>query len=221
MNYLASYPRSGRNMVRIAMSQIGGHYIAINEDCSDGTGVDKLMRDDHEPETYGFLALATHALIKPKPEDNVVVLVRDPRDVIVSYAHELVRNENCDFIGAMHFLIDHLESPQGWATFYKHYLNLRGETNIIKYEEIIAGHSIIFSLRHMLRVWNRSDGLILEGKKAEDSFKNQFKTSHEANPGFFRKGQIGAYKQEMPPEAVAKVNKICEHYMEIFNYETG
>jgi hypothetical protein len=138
--FLVSYPKSGNTWLRFLL----GNYITDGK--CDFTNSHLIIPDvDYNPEA--IIACATPRIIKshrpfPQPYKRVVYLVRDGRDVAVSYFHYMKKygrlDKNLDFQDYLPQFIDGtLDAYGSWGNHVKNWVNSGTENFIvIKYEDI-------------------------------------------------------------------------------------
>jgi hypothetical protein len=153
----------------------------------------------------------THNL--PKPEyKRVIYLVRDGRDVMVSYFHHLraIMQEKIDFMAMVRdgqglFPCKWHEHVQAWdANPYN------AEQIVIKYEDLKQDTLTILTQvcdfaqvkrdqTFLQQVINKTEFVKLQAKEREGRmfFANQ---AWPETQSFFRRGIVGSYKDEMPPD---------------------
>ena len=202
--WLASYPRSGNTYARLLLRH---HF-----------GIDALPEGGEEPgqEFYeceltsgintrlgsGVYAMKTHSLVKDG--SPAIVVVRDGRDALVSSVHYQRRywSAQGDFDGILARMIDPSDvwgwrNNTDWSAFYEHWLSAAsGPTTVIHYEELVR--------RPLEVIWNALVGLIgyLVVPRTLAPLPS-FAEFHRQEPGFFRSGKIGAWKEEFSPELEA------------------
>lgn len=138
--FLVSYPKSGNTWLRFLL----GNYITDGK--CDFTNSHLIIPDvDYNPEA--ILNCMSPRIIKshqpfPQPYKRVVYLVRDGRDVAVSYFHYMKKygrlNKNLEFQDYLPQFIDGtLDSYGSWGNHVKSWVNSSTENFIvIKYEDL-------------------------------------------------------------------------------------
>ncbi len=166
-------------------------------------------------------------------------IVRDPRDILVSYSNYL--NENVDET-LKTMLSDHsYEAGEfknniykksiigSWSSHYNSWKSYKSrDTIIIKYEDMVRNTYDTFL--HVLNYLKKKTNLEINEKKMIDvinqtSFKNLknleltegFKENSSINP-FFRKGIIGEWKKKLSKEQVRKIEKAFKIEMKELGY---
>jgi hypothetical protein len=206
--WLASYPRSGNTMVRMLLDRIYGVPSSSIYDESSPETPGPLpetplwvsSRSNTSPPTapVGVSALQfvkTHAL----PADNApaICIVRDGRDVLVSYAHFL-RSFNAgmaerSFEEVLQELIITRELHRNWSL---HLTAWRARTRS-KASAWIHYESLVRNPLETIEAGLSQFGITL---KPTGGSLPDFAELHRVWPAFFRKGTSGAWRAEMPDE---------------------
>jgi hypothetical protein len=129
-----------------------------------------------------------------------IYLVRDGRDALVSYAwfslvlHGGLRFEDVDherFRSALHAVMTDRRSPYGvWSQHVRAWLE-RPRTTVVRFEDLIE--------RPAECVRRAVDGLET-GLAYHDAPVPGFDELHAGRPRFFRRGRVGAWRDEFPPD---------------------
>jgi Sulfotransferase domain len=142
----------------------------------------------------GFHFVKTHDL--PGTDSSpAIVLVRDGRDAVVSYAHFLLKTEKgienptaADFEQALEHVIRSQEYG-GWSQNVNAWADRVGDDNIIRYEDLISNPiDVSTGILHRFSL----NGGPLFGTAPS------FQELHVSIPWFFRRGVPGGWKDEMP-----------------------
>lgn len=219
MNHLISYPRSGRNMVRVAFDRLGPHFISLDMGGQTKLGIEAQTIEDRLL-TSCFsedrpIAEATHDVKQVKEGDKVVILIRDPRDAIVSRARQY-ETQGWNFVPAMDMLI----TTRSWITFYEQLADaleahLITDFQYFRYEDLVEASNLQAHLFKMLDVWDVMSTLI---QTDSNPLEEQFEDTNKMMPQFFRRGKIGSYKDEMSLYFQDRVIGQCEDWMQRFKY---
>jgi hypothetical protein len=207
--WLASFPRSGNTMLRIALHQAYGRssYSLYEEHPGPGewdniasvmgsagqvtTGDLDELRRRREP-----CFVRTHDL--PLDDSPALCLVSDGRDVLVSYAHfvltyERGMAEGRDFDDVLRILIESRDHFGGWSGNVRAWYERpgAGRTAWLRYEDLVREplESVEGAMRR-LGVELRATGAPLA----------DFADLHRRWPEFFRRGTVGAWRHEMSEE---------------------
>ncbi|RXG52731.1 Sulfotransferase 1C4 [Armadillidium vulgare] len=218
-------------------------------------GEGSLMHDafvqanpDRNPDDGIFIQLAelaedpriikTHlpfSLLSPSLAENskIIYVVRDPKDVAVSYCHHTRRLKCHNFFGTTSDFVDHfVNDTLNYSPFWKHVKEawkLRNKPNVhfIFYEDLQADpRSEILRLQKFLDL-NLTDSQInniihyTSFDVMKEREKKEFVRSEELaefsnlevvqkDGGFFRKGISGDYKNKLSTEDIEKINNWTE-----------
>jgi len=210
--YIVGYPRSGTTWFRNLMM---GVIYGIDLDFSTPKMMEDLVPEIENKRYYTRydtpMYFNTRSL--PRPEfRRVVYLLRDGRDVMVSHWHILLTRsgKQIDFMG----LVDGRLLKQKWSDHVDAWLAnpYNSVMIVIKYEDLL-----INPVRELRRFCNffgieREDSLLIQAaEKAtfakmrlkETRYKWQPEFGAPGSPYFIRRGEIGSYKDEMPPDVLA------------------
>lgn len=228
--FIAGYPKSGNTWLQTIIS---GILYGINTTYLSDKLSQEIIPDVHARKYYKrFGAInffKTHHL--PKPEyKNVIHLVRDGRDSMVSYFY---MNK---ILGKNYTLKDMIVDgnglfPSKWHTHTKAWLENPYNANIItiRYEDL--HFQPIKALKEICRFTNleRSDQILSEiitGSTIENMRKRVEETGGmghsdwEGKKGvlFFREGRIGDYKTTIPADLIDYFNKESETELKHLGY---
>ena len=173
-----------------------------------------------------------------KNTTGFIYLVRDPRDVILSYSKHLNIDLNETFeimndkMSKEAFDRDGRETVEvilgSWSDHYKSWKNYNSVRGlIIKYEDLVLNPNVY--LRKIIIFLNQLNGLIVDEEKITKSIENtnfekmqklEKKTGFkESTRGpFFRKGKVGDWKNELNEELKIKIEKAFFKEMKELNY---
>ena len=196
--WLASFPRSGNTFFRIVLDQVYG--------IPSGHLRPPEMREEGWEKDLDYLVVKTH--LRPKdlsPSDTdipAVYIVRDGRDAIVSISHHRsdIVVPGSDYLQNMEEAIRAQQGSffGGWSRNVEDWL--KRSTIVIRFEELI--HNPIESVQKLNSL------LDLPEPKAErlptfDDLKTKpmrygRQSDADWRKKFFRRGKVGAGKDEMP-----------------------
>jgi len=170
---------------------------------------------------------------------GAIYVVRDPRDIAISYSNflnkeiddtiEYILSDNCFEQDFFENLLYKKSIMGNWAYHYNSWKNYKSkEIIIIKYEDMITKTNETFL--KILKYLNKINNVEINQKKMMDainltSFKNLRKL--EKNEGFrenpsikpfFRKGQIGEWKEILNKNQIQKIEKKFTKEMEELDY---
>lgn len=254
--FIISFPRSGRTWLRVFLAKYISEYTEQDFDISfrnlkRPSSFVSRIRFSH----WGIIGQVLEAWRKKKPNfdiakiegnakelsrrERVIFLVRDPRDVVISYYYhlmharkdshasemslsEFIRNPN---IGIEH-IIDYMNT---WYTKGTHHIK---NFNIVRYEDLVQNKE---SLRGLLRlVGVPANEKIFTNAIAYASFDNMKKLesqdafggkyfskgeSREPEASHVRQGKIGGFASYLSAEDVQYVNAVLDKLNPVFGYK--
>ena len=263
--WIASYPKSGNTWVRLFLKKYLKHIdhnfhlgnfpdvnqfenLQINYENFDDIiknwsalqSIQNLNSKINLIKTHN--ALCTIGKYKFTDKTNTlgaIYLVRDPRDVLVSYAHHLgqthqqvlrgmldsYNGEQANFKGK-----DFRRSLLGkWSDHYNSWKSYKDrEVLIVKYEDLVQKTELEFS--RILNFLKKIDGIKIDNEKLkmtidETSFQNLRKNEKEKGFNeatkhgvFFRKGIVGDWKNNLDDTIYKALEKEFEIEMKELNY---
>lgn len=195
--WLASYPRSGNTFFRLLLKHSYGlpTYSVYPEGDLTGAEANTEMSFEDMVKAPDIYFVKTHEL--PEEDYPAVYLVRDGRDALTSYAHYILQyvyripkdEQPKQYDETLRMLID---TGYLYGEWNEHVLGWTGRstrTAVVKFEDLI--NAPIESVQNaMVDV-----GYQLEEIQAASV--PSFSELHEKVPEFFRKGQIGSWREEM------------------------
>lgn len=213
---ISTLPKSGTHLVREVVKRLG-----LKRGVASGASPDEILA---MPD--GAFALG-HRTYSPELADAMAAggvammgLVRDPRDFIVSLAHHRLRTEPGDLAAMLAGLI----APRGAtpSVFDAHLAALHGwQTDprvlIVRFEELVGARGG-GSLESQLDAGRRMAahlGLTL----SDDQIFAAMDAAYRPQGGQFRRGQIGAWRDEMPAEIAAFINQQRADTLRAWGYD--
>jgi hypothetical protein len=207
--WLASYPRSGNTYFRLLLNRMCGlptHSIYSLKDDGHSSPEDKstlaklvgqsetecdidLIQQDVNPHF-----LKTHE-VAGEDDFPAIVLVRDGRDSLVSYAHFILKIshgiENATTAQLEQTMEELIRSAAfgGWGRNVMSWAARVGFDRLVRYERLIADP--VSTMRSAIR----SAGLV---PPQHDEIPPSFAELHAHVPWFFRRGIVGSWREEMP-----------------------
>jgi hypothetical protein len=154
---------------------------------------------------------------------GAVYIVRNPLDVAVSLAHYncismtravdiLLRSDSC--LGKAHTSL-RTQFPQhlgDWAFHVNSWLTAPFRVHVVRYEDLVAGTELTFG--GVAQFLKRREGPEEICRAVRDSAFHRLR-SHEEKAGFrgnsgsgnkfFRRGIVGAWREELPTEQAARI----------------
>ena len=212
--FIAGYPKSGNTWLQ---NLITGIYFGVNPDLAPDTLIQELVPDIHFKNYYRRLKtpmfFKTHYL--PRPEyKRVIYLVRDGRDVMVSYYHHqmAIRNGGVDFMA----LVRDGEGlfPGKWHEHVRAWNSnpYGAEKIVIKYEDLkkdALTELIRFcDFAHidrdqtfLQRVIDQTEFTKMQAKEREGRITSANKIWTQ-DRHFFRRGVVESYRDEMSADVL-------------------
>jgi len=221
--FLASYARSGNTLTRLLLE----HHFNINAQSSNpsrrarikgyfrgSTRKDLQSLETVRPNAQGT-ACKTHELLSH--DIPALVLVRDGRDAMVSYAHY---NQDIEHsCKSFEELLKLKVQSSKWTKTYQWWLHSQRADKpftLIKYEEILKELRQGNVVQYLQRALHKLD---LNFEPVTLKPLDPFNTYHKENPKFFRRGVAGSWKDEMAPEIEEDFWKIHGPTMKWLGYE--
>lgn len=231
--WLASYPRSGNTFFRILLKELYGQKtysihddpLLVDLEIADVVGHENLppdwksMDDDDEP-----VFIKTHRL--PEDDRPAIYIVRDGRDALVSHAKFVLsfkRKKTLmksaagllgfnEFEKALYDLIEKKPQYGGWSAHARAWVNDRGraKTAVVRYEDLVVNPKSA--------VESGLTGVDLDIGAVEGGQPPDFESLRQRNPEFFRKGKVGAWRDEFPQNALKAFMKHHGATLKQFGY---
>ncbi|MDH5505841.1 MAG: sulfotransferase domain-containing protein [Anaerolineae bacterium] len=194
--WLASYPRSGNTLfINVCRHVFGFAPYSIYETTPVYLSPEEFGKVHKSPEPY---LVKTHAI--PKDQFPAIYIVRDGRDVLVSYTWRLLEDEgkinvvatSPVFLNYLRNMIENDRKFSGWGPNVLSWINRSERPTIVKFEDLV-----------------KDPVNIVEHALIKMSFRPQripgvglppFAVFQSKNPHLYRQGKIGAWKTEMPPD---------------------
>ncbi len=206
--WLASYPRSGNTYVRLLLS-FGFGVMSANRYGDTRLQLDEVypyrleldpkelprMRDEAGP-TF----VKTHDVADASDSSPALCIVRDGRDAVVSHARFVLEWKEEGFEGMSHtqalgsVLENENRSPFGeWSANVRAWTRRSGPTAMLRFEELITTEDPVAMVGSAAEELGIS---LTRVKKPLPAFEDL----QAAAPHMFRRGRVGAWRDEMPPE---------------------
>jgi hypothetical protein len=202
--WVASYPRSGNSFFRAVLWESFGQvksgsvYSQRSESYASSKGFGFHVSPDSLDDLRAIsepVFVKTHRLADPGDDSPVVYLVRDGRDAVTSYARFAVLNgapgfEDRTFEEATEALIARRDDEiGGWSANVRSWTRRDAPTAIVRFEELIEDPLAT------IRAGVESLGISLPETSGPPPSFDQLR---EEDPVLFPRGEVGAWKSEMP-----------------------
>lgn len=196
--WLASYPRSGNSLTRLALFSLFGRRSGSVYRPMRGRRSDALrsMIDSRPLELLDALEgpafVKTHELRHAGGDRPAIVIVRDGRDALVSYAHFLRETRAADaaFEDLLAELIREPRASTGtWSESVEVWRGRSAPTAMIRFEDLLAEPAVAVA-----RAAAAIDAPLGEGRGELPAFTRLRRMS----PANFRQGRVGSWRSEMP-----------------------
>lgn len=213
--FIVGYPKSGNTWFQIMASVL---LFGASVEATPFTLIREMVPDLSERKYYlrhsRRMAFKSHALPNEKFK-RVVYLLRDGRDVMVSYRHYRQIVDKCAYGSEQFVSADQSLWPCHWADHVRAWSEncFGAELIFIRYEDLVKN-----TARELRRFCDfaalRNEDLELTMVAAATSMERlQEKEVSEGNwhpafsksDKFFRRGEIGSHRDEMPPEALERL----------------
>ena len=235
--WIVSYPKSGNTWTRFLIANLisGGETV-------DWSNIERWVPDiyyNRDPQLRGLPRpryFKSHEAYRPSYR-RVVCIVRDPRDVAVSYYHFVLKAKMLpdgatieDFIEK--FLEGRLDPYGSWGENVGSWLGARRDTAdfiVVRYEDLLANAEAELSrLAEMLGL-PTDEGLLRKAvtnsradrmRELENAQRNEHKflKSSRADIPFVRAAKSGQWRTELPPEAVLRIESAWGTLMSDLGY---
>lgn len=232
--YLVSFPKSGATWMDFLMANVHLRMSGVNREVNF-YNINMIVPDVHYCREIrastlsfpGFRVMKSHAGYNPFYR-QVVYIVRDPRDVMVSYYKFLVGLG--EFSGSISELI---RSPKyGIETWVKHVHEWHGGSPVdlrivfIRYEDLKL--NIFATLKKMYETMGFAiPDEVLHAAIKESSFDKMKQLQDDWNFGgrpaadnftFMRKGESGAWGHDLTADDEIYIRSVAERYLDKFGY---
>lgn len=209
--WLASWPRCGNTMTRILLS----HHFGIETPGTDG----RLIRETvpiTTPQRTDVQFVKTHQFTREAWTDfPALLIVRDPRDAWVSWAHY-----NLNFRGAQGKLASEFERYKKgkWRTtgtmtmFFEPWLARPAPKTVLRYEDLVKASEPYKLVSDALAELGIENTLLTAEPPPS------FATLQACRPKFFRRGIIGSHKDELGDDFRKFIEELEAPIMERFGY---
>ncbi len=223
--WVASYPRSGNHFFRVLLHRMLGvnTYTIYPQDPQPMEALgeapfDRTLAAAARSKEIYFLK--THEL-PGRDKYPAIYLVRDGRDALVSHTHYTLTGEpvhtcvgggeNAVFHNVLHGLIATAPQFGGWSGNILAWRRRAAPTHAIHFEDLILNPEAV--VRKALSELDCNLPIL------KSAVIPKFEELHKADPKYFRRGRVGAWKEEMPPGLSALFAKLHGGVMRAMNYD--
>lgn len=232
---LTSYPRSGNTWLRFMITGL-----LRPKDALSFEFVKSVIPDIYEARDRDLQRIDRPRILKShEPYDyrypKVVYVVRDPRDVAVSYLHYQLRESQLDADAGVdefitRFVRGDLDSFGPWAAHVESWLPRRYESDflLIRYEDVLEDPLEIVSVLCSFLALPCDDRLIrsVAARSSFPAMRDMAAGSEDAGVSspeqrFIRKGLAGAWRQELADAAADMIEREFGSVMAKVGYLDG
>jgi len=235
--WLVSYPKSGNTWTRFLIANLisGGRAVGwsnIEQIVPDiYVGRDPLYRALPRPRYF-----KSHDAYRPEYR-RVIFIVRDPRDVAVSYYHYVRKSKMLPVDATMddfmsRFLAGTMDAYGSWGENIGSWLGARQGTpdfTIVRYEDLLADtvaqlsrvaealHLSVKDSELARAVENSKADRMRQSEEVEWGKHKQLRDSRPEIP-FVRAAKSGQWQTELPPESARQIEAAWGHSMRQLGY---
>jgi hypothetical protein len=235
--WIVSYPRSGNTWTRFLIANL-----IANGEPVDWTNIEQRVPDIHigyDPELRAIARpryLKSHEPYRPEYR-RVLLIVRDPRDVAVSYYHysrkrkeTTAKGDIADFVET--FLAGRVDDYGNWGENVGSWLGARqGTPNfwLFRYEDLVADP--VTELKKIADSLQLNSGADSIRRAVENSDADEMRRLESAQQGqhkmlrqtrsdipFVRAAKSGGWQDELPPESARQIEAAWADLMRKLQY---
>lgn len=231
--WLSSYPRSGNTLLRTAIHQVYGvktrdlyfpnadpTWTEEMKHAASKVGFESMPSFEELDSSDEICFIKTHEL--PTDVNPAIYVIRDGRDALTSYAHFILATEmglqsgedseeyKEKFLATLWNLVTLNESFGGWSEHILSWSCRHATTSIVRYEDMLNDpvRTIEIAIKRL--------GLDKSLTKQTDTFSTD--NARLSLPQHFRKGKVGSFRQEMPPDIEREFWKHHGEVMRLMGY---
>ena len=217
--WVASFPRSGNNLCLLTLSKVfdaetgsvlNPESLASRLELDPDADLRASLRELDE-----MVYVKTHRVADPEDVDPALYLVRDGRDSLVSYAH-FMRERGDERFASLSFeetlaaLLEREDHPYGsWSGNVRSWLGRDAPTHVLRFEDLVADP--VRAVRDAMTAL----GIALPEPGGR---LPPFEELHRRNPLVFRRGKVGSWKSELPPDLERRFWRVHGAEMEALGY---
>ncbi len=224
--WVASYPRCGNRLIRTALSAgwgFDGPSVFDAAERARAEGKRRLPNPKRDPqikacrEDIGPNFLKTHLLAHAGSKDRALLLIRDGRDSLVSYAHfmhqrpALARQRTYEQI--LLWLIERGGGDFGsWSQSVDAWTGRSAPTEIVRFERL---------RQDPLGIAREGVGLLGVDLGEPAGEMQSLERMREEDPSVVRSGRVGTWRREMPAAAVERFAQLHGETLVRLGYESS
>jgi len=238
--FIVSYPKSGNTWARFLLGNLlhqdeGVTFTNIEQKIPDiYMNRSRLLEAFQRPRV-----LKSHEYLDPRYR-KVIYIVRDPRDVAVSYYHYLIKMHEIDDNYPVEqyvqrFVEGSWDSYGSWGDHVGGWLGARSETDgflLLQYEDMLDAPEDNLRAMSLFLEIDFTEQMI-DQAVAVSSFKNMQKLekkeseywsplkSGRSDKPFVRQAKKGGWRDELPNESVDVIERAWGSHMSRLGYEIG
>lgn len=228
--FIVGYPKSGNTWMQSLMA---GLIYGIDTQYLSDKLAQEIVPDVHARSFYhrfGQINFFKSHYLPQQHYKSVIYLVRDARDVMVSYYHY---NQNVGKYNSLEQMVyEEKGIPCAWQKHVKQWLLNPYNSNImyVRYEDLLDNP--VETLAKVCEFVNLDRNIstikkVIKGnsiEKMREKSKKYNGMGHRKWEGmkaqkFFRNGKTGAYKEEMPNEIIQYINASARYELMHFGYD--
>lgn len=237
--FIVAYPKSGTHWVSFLVATLlaqrnpgGAETLTLNNFRQLVPDINRKYFDSSPLAAYHELCspriFTVHAPYDPQFK-KVVYLIRDPRDVMVSYFHHHRRRDSNFSLSLEEFVLQNRMWPGDWGDHVAGWVTNAtvGQDLLIRYEDLQLHPQNMFKL-----IVNHCGIQVSDSELADSiercSFDNMQKLEDrfgmsvdkgDTDSRFMRRGRIGSWRDELGPESVAVVENRYAGLMARLGYQ--
>lgn len=236
--FLVSYPKSGNTWVRFLLANL----LEPTQDVNF-SNIDSIVPDIYKSTTSYIQSLVRPRILKSHEYldvryKKVIYLVRDPRDVLVSYYHYKIlrrqQSENYSIeLFAKHFLDGTVDNFGSWSDHVGGWMGARAGTRnfvLVRYEDLLE--TPVEELERISQIFERKftsaqfEQAVLNSsfdimKNLEKTTANKWKTLKDSrkDKSFLREGRSETWKSELSSSIIKIIDEKYFKIMKRLNYK--
>ena len=235
--FLISYPKSGNTWLRFIVGNLMHPDTPITFD-----NIEQMVPDIYQHATKYLISLRAPRILKsheyfdPRYK-KVIYIIRDPRDVAVSYYHHHIKfrtiDPNCPLSSFVdRFIAGDLDAYGSWAENVGSWIGARKDNPdflLLRYEDLLATPEVgISKMAAFLSIPSSAASLqktitgssfeqMREMEKQQGANWKPLKHTNKDIP-FVRKGPKANWKDELSSSDAGKIENAWHHLMEYLEY---